>query len=87
MVGHVRVTDIDGGSKEGGLNLVELLRRVAPDGDGSVASVVCTDEVSVCLEPIEVRQYLVEAPTRVTQRGPAIEVGRRAPHREAPVRR
>ena len=58
MVGHVRVTDLDGGSNEGGLNLVELLRRMAPDRDGSVASVVFTDEVGVCLEPIEVRQDL-----------------------------
>jgi hypothetical protein len=87
VVGHVRVTDIDGGSNEGGLNLVELLRRMAPDGDWSVASVVFTDEVSVCLEPLEVRQYLFEAPTRVTQRDPAIEVSRRASHGEAPVRR
>jgi hypothetical protein len=87
MVGHVRVTDIDGCSDEGGLNVVEFLRRMATDGDWSVASVVFTDEVTVCLKPIEVRQYLFEAPTRVTQRAPAIEVSRRAPHGETPVRR
>jgi hypothetical protein len=85
MVGHIRVTEIDGCSNEAGLNVVELLRRMAPDGDWSVASVVFTDEVNVCLKPIEVRQYLFEAPTRVTQRDPAIEVSRRAPHGETPV--
>ena len=80
VVGHVRVTDIDRGGNGRGLNLVELLGGSRRMGIRSVGIVVFTTK-SASVEPIEVRQHLVELqpglPTRPSHRSqPA------SPHRE-----